>query len=133
MGNISKKDLEKLKYYIQERERLEREITKYSDSISDGYSSITYGEIRSHYSNSDAIYDLIIHNDKLKKQIIKRQKKLTVIIYKLMQIINKIKDPELKSIVELRSIYGKTWEQIGEEVHMDSSYARRKYIKFIEN
>lgn len=132
MENISKKDLEKLKYYIQERERLEREITKYSDSISDGYSSITYGEIRSHYSNPDAIYDLIIHNDKLKKQIIKRQKKLTVIIYKLMRIINKINDPELKSIVELRSIYGKTWEQIGEEVHMDSSWVRKKYIKFIE-
>lgn len=132
MGNISKKDLEKLKYYIQERERLEREITKYSDSISDGYSSITYGEIRSHYANPDAIYDLIIHNDKLKKQIIKRQKKLTVIIYKLMRIINKIKDPELKSIVELRSIYGKTWEQIGEEVHMDKSVAFRKYKSFIE-
>ena len=49
-----------------------------------------------------------------------------------MQIINKIKDPEFKSIVELRSIYGKTWEQIGEEVHMDSSWVRKKYIKFIE-
>ena len=128
MGNISKKDLEKLKYYIQERERLEREITKFSDSISDGYSSITYGEIRSHYSN--AIKNPYAH--KLKKQIIKRQKKLTVIIYKLMQIINKIKDPELKSIVELRSIYGKTWEQIGEEVHMAGSYVRRKYYKFTE-
>lgn len=133
MGTISKKDLEKLKYYIQERERFEKEIAKYSDSISDGYSSITYGEIRSHHSNPDAIYDLIIHNDKLKKQIIKRQKKLTVIIYKLMQIINKIKDPELKSIVELRSIYGKTWEQIGEEVHMEQSTARKKYAKFIDN
>lgn len=133
MGTISKKDLEKLKYYIQERERLEKEIAKYSDSISDGYSSITYGEIRPHYANPDAIYDLIIHNDKLKKQIIKRQKKLTVIIYKLMQIINKIKDPELKSIVELRSIYGKTWEQIGEEVHMEKTTAYKKYKSFIES
>lgn len=130
---ISKKDLEKLKYYIQERERLEKEVGKYSDLISDGYSSITYGEIKSHYPNPDVIYELIIKNDKLRKMIEKRKKKLTIIICRLMRIINKIKEPELKSIVELRSIYGKTWEQIGEEVHMDSSYARRKYIKFIEN
>ena len=133
MGNISKKDLEKLKYYIQERERLEKEIDKFNNAISDGYSSITYGEIKSKYPNPDAIYELIIRNDKIVKMIEKREKKLANIIFRLMRIINKIKDPELKSVVELRSIYGKTWEQIGEEVHMDSSYARRKYIKFIEN
>ena len=63
----------------------------------------------------------------------KREKYLSVVIIKLENIIKKIENPEIRSIVELRAVYGKTWEQIGEEMHMERTTVAKKYKVFIDN
>ena len=132
MGKILKRDLNNLKFYIAEKERLLKEIEKYNDQIDYGYKSLSYDEVYSKSVNKDAIINLVIHNERVLKIIKKREKSLSVIIIKLENIIKKIENPEIRSIVELRAVYGKTWEQIGEEMHMDKSVAFRKYKAFIE-
>ncbi len=133
MSKILKKDLNNLKYYITEKERLLKEIEKYNDQIDYGYKSLSYDEVYSKSVNKDTTLNIVIHNDKVLKILKKREKSLEVIIIKLENIIKKIEDPQLRNIVELRAVYGRTWEQIGEEVHMDASGARKKYIAFVEN
>lgn len=132
MGTIKKRDLNNLKYYISERERLLKDIEKYSDSIDYGYKSLTYDEVHVKSFDKDKTLNIVIHNDRVLNILKKREKSLTVVIIKLENIIKKIDNPELRSIVELRAVYGKTWEQIGEEVHMAGSYVRRKYLRFVE-
>ena len=133
MSKILKKDLNNLKYYIIEKERLLKEIEKYNDQIDYGYKSLSYDEVYSKSVNKDTTLNIVIHNDKILKILKKREKSLEVIIIKLENIIKKIEDPQLRNIVELRAVYGRTWGQIGEEVHMDASGARKKYIAFVEN
>ena len=132
MGKILKRDLNNLKFYIAEKERLLKEIEKYNDQIDYGYKSLSYDEVHAKSISKDTTINLIIHNERVLKILKKREKSLLVIIIKLENIIKKIENPEIRSIVELRAIYGKTWEQIGEEMHMDMSGARKKYIKFME-
>lgn len=128
-----KKELENLRYYISEKERLMKEIDNYNEMFTTGYKSQDFTTPKGTGSENDIILKVIFKNERVRKEIEKRLKKIEIIIIKLYKIINKIDDPELKSIVELRAIKGLTWEQVGEEVHMDGSGARKKYINFIEN
>ena len=131
---FSKKDIDFLRYYIDEKERLKKEIDTYSNMLSTGYKAPDFTEIKAkNAASDDAMIKLVFKNMRIQKEIEKRLKKVEVIIIKSYKIINKIIDPELKTIVELRAIKGLTWEQIGEEVHMDASWTRRKYKNFIEN
>ena len=131
---FSKKDIDFLRFYIDERKRLVEEIDTYSNMLSTGYKSPSYTEIKSKNVASDgATIKLVSKNMRIQKEIEKRLKKVEIIIIKSYKLINKIIDPELKTIVELRAIKGLTWEQIGEEVHMEQSTARKKYKNFVEN
>ena len=131
MGKILKRDLNNLKFYIDEKERLLKEIEKYNDQIDYGYKSLSYDEMRVKSISKDTIINLIIHNERVLKILKKREKSLSVIIIKLENIIKKIENPEIRSIVELRAVYGKTWEQIGEEMHMERTTVYKKYKKHL--
>ena len=133
MGKILKRDLDNLKFYIAEKERLLKEIEKYNNQIDYGYKSLSYDEIRVKSISKDTTINLIIHNERVLKILKKREKSLSVIIIKLENIIKKIENPEIRSIVELRAVYGKTWEQIGEEMHMERTTVYKKYKAFIDN
>ncbi|MBR1453599.1 MAG: hypothetical protein IJ593_03030 [Lachnospiraceae bacterium] len=133
---ISRKELDNLKYYIDERKRLLKEIDNYLSMLSDGYKSQDFTTLipahgKSNYDN--ATLKIIMHNEKIQNEIKKRVRKVENIIIKLYKFINKIDNLELKTIVELRAIKGLTWEQIGEEMHIDTSGARKKYIAFIDS
>lgn len=52
---------------------------------------------------------------------------------KLERFIASIKDSEMRIIIRLRHINSLTWEEIGEELHMDRRTASRKYIKFLKS
>ena len=131
---FSKKDIDFLRYYIDERERLTKEIEAYTNMLSTGYKSPAFEEVRNKtVASDDAMVKLVSKNIRIQKEIEKRLKKVEVIIIKSYRIINKIENPELKTIVELRAIKGLKWEQIGEEVHMEQSTVRKKYKVFIEN
>lgn len=131
MEKFKKSELNNLKYYISEKERLLREIDIFCSSLSNGYKSQDFTEPRCSRANSDAMLKIISRNQRIEREIEKRAKKVSRLIIRCYRIIDKIKDQELKAIVEFRSIKGFTWEHIGEEIHMDPSYARKKYIKFI--
>ena len=133
MGKVLKRDLNNLKFYIAEKERLLKEIEKYSDQIDCGYKSLSYDEVYAKSVNKDATINLVIHNERVMKILKKREKSLSVIIIKLENIIKKIENPEVRGIVELRAVYGKTWEQIGEEMHMERTTVAKKYKVFIDN
>lgn len=132
MMQFLKKELENLRYYIAEKERLMKEVDNYNEMFTTGYKSQDFTTPKGTGSENDIILKVIFKNERVRKEIEKRLKKIEIIIIKLYKIINKIDDPELKSIVELRAIKGLTWEQVGEEVHMDRSWVSRKYKEFIE-
>lgn len=52
---------------------------------------------------------------------------------KLERFIASIKDSEMRIIIRLRHINSLTWEEIGEELHMDRRTASRKYLKFLKS
>lgn len=132
MSKILKRDLNNLRFYIAEKERLLKEIETYNGQIDYGYKSLSYDEVYAKSVNKDTTINLVIHNERVMKILKKREKSLSIIIIKLENIIKKIENPEIRSIVELRAVYGKTWEQIGEEVHMEKTTAFKKYKTFIE-
>lgn len=129
---VSKKELENLRYYISEKGRLIVEINKYSELFTTGYRSQDFTEPKGAGQDKNFLEKIVFKNARVQKEIEKRLKKIEVIIIKLYKIVNKIEDPELKTIVELRAIKGLTWEHIGEEVHIDKSVAFRKYKVFVE-
>lgn len=132
---ITKKELNNLKYYIEERIRLLKEVDNYLSMLSDGYRSQDFTDeipSKGKKMHEDTTLKIIWHNARIQKEIQKRVKRVEMIIIKLYKIIDKIDNQELKAIVELRAIKGLTWEQIGEEVHLDKSVAYRKYKAFIE-
>ena len=133
---ITKKELNNLKYYIEERTRLLKEVDNYLSMLSDGYRSQDFTNgipAKGKAMHDDTTLKIIWHNERIQKEIKKRVKKIEIIIIKLYKIIDKIDNQELKNIVELRAIKGLTWEQIGEEVHMEKTTAFKKYKTFIEN
>lgn len=131
--SFSKKDIEFLRYYIDEKERLNKEIDVYNNMLSTGYKSPNYSEIKvKKVASDDTMMKLVSKNMQIRKEIDKRLRKIDGIIIKSYKLINKIDNPELKTIVELKVIQGLTWEQIGEKVHMEQSTARKKYYKFLE-
>ena len=132
MGKILKRDLNNLRFYIAEKERLLKEIETYNGQIDYGYKSLSYDEVYAKSVSKDTTINLVIHNERVMKILKKREKSLSIIIIKLENIIKKIENPEIRSIVELRAVYGKTWEQIGEEVNMERTTVAKKYKAFIE-
>ena len=133
MGKVLKRDLNNLKFYIAEKERLLKEIEAYNGQIDYGYKSLSYDEVYAKSVSKDTTINLVIHNERVMKILKKREKYLSVVIIKLENIIKKIENPEIRSIVELRAVYGKTWEQIGEEMHMERTTVAKKYKVFIDN
>ena len=47
--------------------------------------------------------------------------------------IDSIKNNEIKTIIKMRYINNRTWEYIGEVLHMDRRTVSRKFFKFLKN
>lgn len=52
---------------------------------------------------------------------------------KIERYISQIESSEMRLLIRLRYIEFQTWEQIGLELHMHRTTARRKVFKFIKN
>ena len=118
---------------MDEKERLMKEIDNYNDMYTTGYKSQDFTTPKGTNGDNDFLLKVIIHNERVQKEIKKRLNKIEIIIIRLYKTINKIEDPELKSIVELRAIKGLTWEKIGEEMHMEKTTAFKKYKAFVDD
>ncbi len=131
---IKKKDLINLRYYIDEKKRINKEIENCIDRMKLGFrsSSIILSSGNGNVKTSQA-EEIYMHNEKLYKALKKRLSKLNVIIIKLYKIIDKITDAEIKTIVELRVIHGKKFEDIGVSLHQEQSTVRKKYNNFINS
>lgn len=130
-----KNELNNLRYYIAEKERLNKEIASFKEKISDGYQSPEFGvdAIKPKNKINDQTISVVKNNIKYQALIEKRAKKLEVIILKLYKLINKIENQEIKAIVELRNIKGLTWREIGEEINLEESTCRKKYNNYINS
>ena len=130
---MKKVNLEDLRYYIYEKQRLEKEIDIISSKISYGVSSPSLEDKGTKAPSSDnATYLLVEKNIKIQNILKKRYKEVVEIIAKMYNIINSIEDAELKQIVELRAIKGMTYEEIAEVLYMSKSNVALKYKRFIE-
>ena len=126
--------LEDLRYYIYEKQRLEKEIDLISSKISYGVSSPSLEDKGAKAPSSDnATYLLVEKNIKIQNILKKRYKEVIEIIAKMYNIINSIEDVELKQIVELRAIKGMTFDGIAEELKYERSTISKKYNNFINN
>lgn len=130
---MNKNELNNLRFYIAEKKRLIEELNNLKCNIKDGYSSIDFTYTGGGKVSDDGILNIVLHNIKYEKLINKRINKLNKIILKMYAIIDKIDDPKVKSIVELRAIQGKKWEEIGDIVGYELSSCVKIYNKFIEN
>ena len=126
--------LDDLRFYIYEKQRLEKEIDLLSSKISYGVSSPSLEDKGTKPPSSDnAIYILVEKNIRIQNLLKKRYAEVVKIIESMYKIINSIEDIELKQIVELRAIKGMTFEEIGEELHYSKTAIYNKYTYFINN
>lgn len=61
-----------------------------------------------------------------------RIKRLEQVIHNINEVIDKVKDEELKLILKLKILQNKTYREIAKETYMDFSCIRRKYKRFIK-
>ena len=59
--------------------------------------------------------------------------KYTEELIRIEGVIERIEDPEVRSIARMRFIQCMRWEDIGEKIHLDRTNCARKLKKYIQN
>jgi hypothetical protein len=70
--------------------------------------------------------------DKLRKELIKAKEKVVKEIARLEMCLSSIEDEEIQTLAWARFVECKSWEQIGEENHMDRTTAYKKLKNYFE-
>lgn len=99
-------------------------------------SGVMYSDMPKAYGNSDSMEesDEYIEKEKTLMEMLKYSKEqLLRNLIDMNRFLITIKNSELRSIVRLYCVEGCTWREIGEELHMHLSTARKKYYNFWEN
>lgn len=52
---------------------------------------------------------------------------------KIRAFIDRVKDEEIKTIIELRCLYQENWDDIGRELHADRTTVSKKFRAYLKN
>ena len=130
-----KSQLNKLRFYILEKERLENDLKHLDDLVDYGYRSPTFENLSNTkpVASDEKMIKIIERNNKVIALIEKRKAKLEVTIIKLLKIINNINDPIIRNIVELRCLKGWTYEEIGNKIGYSKAQTYKIFNNFINS
>ena len=70
--------------------------------------------------------------DKLRKKLVKAKEAVVKEIARLEKCLSSIEDEEIQTLAWARFVECKSWEQIGEENHMDRTTAYKKLKNYFE-
>lgn len=125
------KELNQLYYLSIEISHLQKEIEK-RENLSDVKAQVLTG--MPHSSGlSDPTGDKGIELSDNKMLLNLALTKAEIERRKIERYISQIESSEMRLLIRLRYIEFQTWEQIGLELHMHRTTARRKVFKFIKN
>lgn len=127
---MTKKELSRYFYLSLEIADLE-ERKKQLESTSIGSAKLTgMPTVHSNTSPTERIVELI---DELQRRIDKRKVEAMKEMMKIEKFLSEIPEIETRLIFTKRYIELKTWEQIGDDMHMSSRTAQRMHKKYLDS
>lgn len=73
-----------------------------------------------------------LKKEKLLEKLNQRIERYTDELVKIEDIIDRIGDPEIRSIARMRFILNMRWEDIGEKIHLERTTCSKKLRKYLE-
>lgn len=119
--------LNKLYYIKLDIENIKDEIKSLPIISSPQISGMPHG---TDISNPTESYCL--KKEKLLEKLNKRIERYTEELIRIEDIIDKIDDPEIRSIARMRFIQNMKWEYIGEKIHLERTTCSKKLRKYLE-
>lgn len=127
---MTKKELSRYFYLSLEIADLE-ERKKQLESTSIGSAKLTgMPTVHSNTSPTERIVELI---DELQRRIDKRKVEAMKEMMKIEKFLSEIQEIETRLIFTKRYIELKTWEQIGDDMHMSSRTAQRMHKNYLDS
>jgi hypothetical protein len=82
---------------------------------------------------SNPIESYFLKKEALIEKLNQKIEKYTEELIRIEGVIERIDDPEVRSIARMRFIQCMRWEDIGEKIHLDRTNCARKLKKYIQN
>lgn len=121
------KKINKLYYLKLEINELKDEIENITELSSSKISGMPHGT-----SVSNPTEQYFLKKQKLVEKLNRKLERYVDELERIENVIDKIRDPEIRIIARLRFIDNLNWENIGRQVHLDRSVCYRKVKKYLE-
>ena len=82
---------------------------------------------------SDSVFSYISKKEELTERLNAKKAKYMEELARIETIIDRIDDPEVRTIARMRFVQCMKWEQIGDKIHLDRTNCARKLKKYIKN
>lgn len=82
---------------------------------------------------SNPVESYYLKKEELLEKLNQKIEKYTEELIRIEGVIERIDDPEVRSIARMRFIQCMRWEDIGEKIHLDRTNCARKLKKYIQN
>lgn len=133
-----KKELETIKYLDAEieacqmaLERLEKQTETVSDKVKASNPVFPYQQISVNVSGETSTLETRMEKAKQKRILLDNIEKRNATMTRLINDINKVDDPELRTILIHHYVNGQTYEEIGKMMNLDRSNVYRKIKKIL--
>lgn len=134
-----KKELETIKYLDSEikacqmaLERLELNTVTVSDKVKASNPEFPYQQISVNVTGGTMSMETRLEKAKQKRILMDTIEKRNATMTRLINDINQVEDPELRTILIQRYVNGLTYEEIGQMLKMDRSWVCRKVKKILD-
>lgn len=82
---------------------------------------------------SNPVESYYLKKEELLEKLNQKIEKYTEELIRIEGVIERIDDPEVRSIARMRFIQNMKWEDIGEKMHLDRTSCSKKLRKYINN
>lgn len=120
--------LNKLYYLKLDIENIQKEIDSLPTISSPQLSGMPHGS-----GVSNPIVQYVIKKEELTTRLNQKIAKYTEELVRIENIIDRIDDPEVRTIARMRFVQCMKWEEIGDRIHLDRTNCARKLKKYIKN
>lgn len=119
--------LNKIYYLRLEIKDLEEEIKSIPDVSGMNYSGMPHST-----GVSDPTFNLVQKREKLIAKLNRKKDRLIDELERVEDILETIKDDEIRTMARMRFVKNMKWEDIGEVVHLDRTVCSKKVRKYLQ-
>lgn len=125
-------ELRQYRCLVKEEKLLESELRQEIDKYEQ--SALNYENVRTSktYKVDDIVCDKVVNvidlEQELKCALIRRKKRRM----QIEKFLNCVDDAEIRLVLRLRYVHGKSWLRIGMELGYDGSWARKKALRYLK-